>query len=71
MILYREDFERETCAVPGCDCTAHDTEMYIHARCHPDAPTWTIYSDGALRVVCVECERPICEVSVAHAPSVI
>lgn len=44
----------------ACDACDDDTdELYLHSRCHPDAPTWTVLHPAAHRasVRCSVCDE--------------
>lgn len=66
MALRRSDLDEMTCAIPGCDHTAHDG-LFLHSSCHPQSGTWAEYQPktGVLRVTCVECDLLLAEVAVA------
>lgn len=61
-VVTREEFDQMKCA--GCDNHDHDDEIYLHARCHPQSPTWTFYQDGTMTVECAECRKPIVRVEI-------
>jgi hypothetical protein len=63
---FMEDLDEHGCTVPGCDHTAHDSEIYFHSRCHPDVPTWTSYRAGVLSTWCAACGRQVSAVAVAR-----
>jgi len=50
------------CSRPGCNCTG---PLYIHGRCHPDAPTWAIVDHGVLTIECAECKKLITKFKLA------
>lgn len=47
------------CVMPECDHTSHDTEMFIHARCHMEAGVEVFVQDGWLYIRCAECQKPV------------
>ena len=59
--LYANDLDDMTCLVPGCQCDGRT--LYIHSRCHPQAPTWARYTHGtaALVVECTKCGEAVAE----------
>lgn len=63
--MTRADLDRETCADPACDHTAHDGPLVLHAQCHIDAATWVTYHDGVMAVTCAECGALIAAIAVA------
>jgi len=63
MPLTREKLDGMVCHEPGCDCEAGT--MYLHARCHPESPTWTKYEKGLLIVECAECREQVASIEVA------
>jgi hypothetical protein len=65
-VEFAEDLDRTMCGVPGCDHTTHDSEIYLHSRCHPRAPTWASYRAGVLSVTCAACGKQVCAVAVAR-----
>lgn len=43
-----------------CDCCGEEEqEIYFHPKCHKEAPTWTVYYGGMLKVICAECEKTV------------
>ena len=67
MALFLEDLSNMVCANPDCTHKNHSGSMYIHSKCHPEAPTWVRYDrDTAMAtVICVQCEREIAEIAIA------
>lgn len=63
MPLSRRALDAMACSEPGCDCAG---DLYMHSACHPGWPTWSVYSDGVLRIECAEpgCKKMIVEVVV-------
>ena len=41
-----------------------DEKLYLRPKCHPTAPTWSVYSDGTLTSVCSVCNVEIMTVAV-------
>ena len=65
--LTRRDLDRFTCQTPGCTCA--DSQLVLHARCHPRSGTWAIYdsTDGTLTVTCATCNAPTARLQIAEA----
>lgn len=65
MLLYIEDLKdmKCPCGRPGCE-----DPIFMHAACHPSAPTWASYFDGILTISCSVCEKVIAEIAVANRP---
>jgi hypothetical protein len=61
----RADLDAKKCGNPGCDHSAHDKPLYVHAPCHLDAPPWFAYYDGVLVVTCSVCDAFVCGIRVA------
>ena len=55
-----------TCSVCGCGC--EDNEMWIHGKCHMDAPTWAVLHGHTLVISCSQCKKQICWFAVAGGP---
>jgi hypothetical protein len=64
-LQFAEDLDGVQCNVEGCDHASHDGEIFLHSRCHPQAPTWSSYRAGVMTVSCAVCGRHICAVAVA------
>jgi hypothetical protein len=64
-ILTKELLDNMVCSNPDCNHTAHDSEMYLHSKCHPESPAWCIYYGGVITVICAECENIIADILVA------
>jgi hypothetical protein len=62
MALYKEGLKdlKCPCGVPGCE-----DPLYMHSKCHPEAPTWARYFDGVLTIECSVCRKVIAEFAVA------
>ena len=73
MPLYREDLDRppRSCAVPGCGDVHADDDLWFHAKCHLDSPTWARYRDGVLTIQCARCERDVVALHVARRSNAI
>lgn len=55
-IVTREQLDKLKC---GC-CDNHKEEpLYLHSCCHPKSPTWTMYHQGWVKVVCSKCGKPV------------
>jgi hypothetical protein len=54
----------------ACEGPRRDHEaLALHARCHPQSPTWTFYAgDGILVVRCAKCDQMIAAIWVGEAP---
>ena len=63
--MYVEELPTK-CEHPGCGCGG---PMYMHGKCHIDAPTWTVIEGEVARVICAECDRPIVSLWLAHRPT--
>jgi len=63
--MTRAQFDGMSCHAEGCDHSSHDTEMYLHPRCHVGSPTWAVYEDGVVNVKCAECETLVVRIAVA------
>lgn len=73
-VLYQEDLAMQTCDNPDCGHAPGSHEMlYMHAGCHPEAATNTVYdfATGQLVVVCAECQIVIARVVPARLGDVI
>jgi hypothetical protein len=68
-VMYVEDLDKMPCAVEGCPHNGeHAVEygpMILHAKCHPTSPTWTMYHDQVMIVVCAECNTEVAQIAVA------
>lgn len=55
------------CQEPSCK-GGHEEIIFIHGRCHLDAPLEVSYKrgDGFLVVACLKCHKPITRVKVAE-----
>lgn len=55
------------CATPGCTCGSHDSEMWIHAKCHPGASLEACYqyATGNLDLICAECKNLVISIAVS------
>ena len=62
--MTRAQFDGMTCHAEGCDHSSHDTEMYLHPKCHVGSPTWAIYEEGVLNVKCAECDALVVRIAV-------
>ena len=67
MPLYREDLDQppRACAEPGCGDIHPEDDLWFHAKCHLDSPTWARYRDGVLTIQCARCERDVVALVVA------
>ena len=65
--LSTHDLDGMQCSTPGCDCGAHDGEMWIHAKCHPDSPTYACYhsATGNLDITCAKCNQLVASIAVS------
>jgi hypothetical protein len=66
-LSFKEDLDQLGCGVPGCEHSHHDG-IYLHARCHLDAPTWASYREGVLTLTCSRCGRHVDAVAIAARP---
>ena len=74
MPIYREDLETPQArqCIPGCDAIHTDDDMWFHASCHLDSPTWARYRGDVLTIQCARCKRDIVSVVIAsrdHEPA--
>ena len=66
MALYREDLDPMPASFPTQGGPSQGGEdLWFHARCHLDSPTWARYRDGVLTIQCARCERDVVAVVVA------
>jgi hypothetical protein len=63
--MTRAQFDGMTCHAEDCDHSSHDTEMYLHPKCHVGSPTWAIYEEGVINVKCSECDALVVRIEVA------
>ena len=61
--MYKEDLDMLRCP---CGSPACEGPVFFHCRQHKEAPTWTSYYDGEIRVTCSECEGLIASIAVAR-----
>jgi hypothetical protein len=54
--------------VPGCTHDDHD-RLFLVQKCHPRSGVVASYDrrDGVVRMACLRCRMPICEIEVARA----
>lgn len=56
-------------AHPQAGCLAGGAEdaadLWFHAKCHLDSPTWARYRDGLLTIQCARCERDVVALVIA------
>lgn len=64
-MLYREQLESMGCSTPGCDHSAHDGPLFLHARCHTGAKTRASYEGGVLTITCAVCKAVVAQIAVA------
>jgi hypothetical protein len=65
--LTREALDEMRCGGGHPDGSACDhSKLYLHGRCHMGSPTWAVYSDGTLTIICATCEKPIAVIAVAE-----
>jgi hypothetical protein len=52
--------------LPKCceECGDHGS-LYLHSRCHPDVPTWSVLTGNVLTIQCAECENVIVRLKVS------
>lgn len=83
MPLYREDLDDPPRPTSPPEGGAHppggsggpppprnvgDDDLWFHAKCHLDSPTWARYRDGILTIQCARCERDVVALHVAPRP---
>lgn len=66
--MYRDDLDGMECGNPGCDHTAHDSEMVLASICHPHAGQEVSYRNGVLDVSCNRCGKDVAMIAVADHP---
>lgn len=69
-MMYREDFARIQCDVPGCECSSKRGDpLTLAAACHPAAGCRVVYlpSTNAVEVSCKVCRAPVAQIAVAAA----
>lgn len=66
MALTRRELDRMTCGEPHPEGEKCDHEaLYFHGVCHMESPTWSVYENGVLSVICAECRKNIVSIQVA------
>lgn len=65
--LTRRDLDHRGCQMPGCT-ESHEGGIYLHARCHTNAPVETFYQHGVLTFRCKRCSELVAEIAVAESP---
>ncbi|MDF1701790.1 MAG: hypothetical protein P1V36_11595, partial [Planctomycetota bacterium] len=45
--------------------TQDAADLWFHAKCHLDSPTWARYRDGLLTIQCARCERDVVALVIA------
>jgi len=65
-LAFAEDLDQRRCSCRGCGRTTRESEIYMHSRCHPSAPTWSSYRAGVLSLWCAACDRLVCAIAVAR-----
>lgn len=53
------------CMTPGCSCS--EGPMFLHAKCHIEAPIQTFYHEGFLYVCCGDCGAPIAKFPIGYS----
>lgn len=56
--------------IPRCEECGDDGSLYLHGRCHPEAPTWSILTGDVLTIECAQCKKVIVRFYVTFAPLV-
>lgn len=64
-LLTQEQLDNMQCAIPGC--SKDHGPLYLHGRCHIEAPTEVVYFNGELMIACAECQSPIARIAVAES----
>lgn len=71
-MMYREDLDAlasQPCTDPTCTNphSAGRTEVFLHAKCHDKAGTWSYYDvmSKSIIVICKACRARVAEVKVA------
>ena len=49
------------CTDPNCTIDHSQDVLYVHAKCHPQAPVWVCFLKGknTAAILCAECNEPI------------
>lgn len=81
MPLYRDDLDAPPTPRPHGDASTGDVsrgdvsrsvastgDLWFHAKCHLDSPTWARYRDGVLTIQCARCERDVVALAIARRP---
>lgn len=66
-LLTQAILDRQLCNNPDCqDPNCGGDKLYLHAHCHPDAPTWACYSksEGTLALFCSVCDQAVAVIGV-------
>lgn len=42
-----------------CEVCGDDSSVYLHSRCHPEAPTWAVLSGDILTIECAVCSEAV------------
>ena len=50
-----------------CEVCGYDSSIYLHGRCHPDAPTWAVISGDVLTIECADCGKVVARFFVLDA----
>jgi len=61
-IMYKTDLDEMKC---HGGCPTPEDPLYLHAKCHPEAPTWTAYYNGFLKIICSKCKKEIIVIAIA------
>jgi len=69
--LTADQLDGMQCSTPGCNCGAHDGEMFIHAKCHPSADMEVCYhfTTGQMDIICADCKKLVVSVAVSGCES--
>jgi hypothetical protein len=48
-----------------CEECGDDGSLYLHSRCHPDVPTWSVITGDVLTIECAKCKKVIVRLKIA------
>lgn len=63
-VTTRERLDNLHCQHPNCDHSAHDSKLFVHAKCHPGKGLEVMYEAGVLTIRCLVCKTFIVAVGV-------
>jgi hypothetical protein len=68
MSEHKEIFEPAStaCNDPKCAVCGVGGPMYLHSRCHPEYPTWSVLDKDILTICCVVCDKTVASFRVSE-----